>query len=542
MSRQSILEGATLRPKRRPAERPAKFALAQRRAGVLLHPTSLAGGGACGQLGAAAREFVDFLADAGQGWWQILPLGPLGPGNSPYSTTSAFAGNPLLIDAGELVANGLISRAELPQPRRGSARARFADAARDSERLLRRAFEAAGGARSPQYGEFAAREAVWLGDFALFSAIRAVHGCRPWLKWPAPLRDAQPAAIERFRAEHAREIAYHEFVQFLFDRQWRALCSYAHERGVGLLGDIPIFVVHDSADVWAQRELFELDAYGRPKVVSGCPPDSFSATGQLWGHPHYRWSTHAESGFAWWTARFAAALRQCDAVRIDHFIGFHRAWHVPGRARTALHGRYVAAPGRALLEAVTRQLGRMEVVAEDLGAVTPEVRALAAEFGFPGMRILQNGFGEQARYDQPHNYPAGCVAYTGTHDNDTIRGWFLSASGRPDGSGGARRRVERGRDGLTVAERAVRYVNGAARTIHWDMLRTLYQSPANLVVVPLQDALGLDNRARMNVPGTAEGNWGWRLRGGELSAGLARRLRELADTYERCPDAKLQRR
>lgn len=538
MSKQSRLEGATLRSKRSPATQPARFALSQRRAGVLLHPTSLAGGGACGQLGAAAREFVDFLAHAGQNWWQILPLGPLGPGNSPYSTTSAFAGNPLLIDARDLVVEGLLSRADLPKPRRASPRARFADAARDSERLLRRAFEASGAARSAEFDEFALREAIWLSDFALFSAIRTVHGGRPWLKWPAPLRDAQPAAIESFRAAHAREIAYQAFVQFLFDRQWRALCKYAHERGVGLLGDIPIFVVHDSADVWAQRDLFELDAAGRPTVVSGCPPDNFSATGQLWGHPHYRWPAHAASGFAWWTARFAAALRQCDAVRIDHFIGFHRAWHVPGRARTALHGRYVAAPGRALLEAVTRELGRIEVVAEDLGAVTPEVRALAAAFGFPGMRILQNGFGEQARYDQPHNYPAGSVAYTGTHDNDTIRGWFLNASGRPDGSGGARRRAERGSDGLTVAERALRYVNGAARSIHWDMLRALYQSPANLVVVPLQDALGLDNRARMNVPGTAEGNWGWRLRGGELTAEVARRLRDLAETYERCPDAK----
>jgi len=517
---------------------------------VLLHPTSLPGPHGSGDAGREARRFIDRLAAAGQTWWQMLPVGPIGPGNSPYSSPSALAGNPLLIDLSELVRDDLLAPDDLaPPPGLSADRVRYAEVIPFRERCLRRAFDVF---RSrprrlkSQLELFCETQRTWLDDWALFAALRrtlrraaGIRGRGPrserpsggsdavpaWTDWPAELRTRRPAALRQAQRELAEEFQFERFCQFLFDRQWQALRTYANQRGIGLIGDIPIFVAHDSCDVWRHPELFRLDRRGRPTVVSGCPPDYFSRTGQLWGHPHYRWERHAAEGFTWWIERFRLALRRFDAVRIDHFLGFYRAWEVPAGARTAAHGRYTLTPGRELLTAVRRALGGIQIIAEDLGNVTPQALALRDEFGIPGMRVLQFAFGEGARYDQPHNHVRNAVVYTGTHDNDTTLGWFRSLSRPPHN--------RRGRDGLSTRQRVLRYLGTDGRQIHRDLIRLAYLSPANLAIVPLQDVLGLDTRGRMNVPATAEGNWEWRLRPGAFTAVHVRWLRELAETYER---------
>jgi 4-alpha-glucanotransferase len=501
------------------------FRLDQRSAGILLHPTSLPGRLGSGDLGAAAYRFVEFCSSAGLRWWQMLPVGPIGPGNSPYSSTSAFAGNPLLINLDRLVDEGLLHRRDLRQTARMSSdRVRYADVARFRMAALRRAYLEYS-SRVVARGDSSKRasDAAWLPDYTLFCALRERFRAAPWNTWPTPLRGRSSAALVRARRELEQPIRFHGFVQALFARDWASLRAYAHANGVALMGDIPIFVSHDSADVWANPHLYQLDRSGRAKQVSGCPPDSFSATGQLWGHPQYDWPAHQRSGFRWWIDRFAAAFERFDAVRIDHFLGFHQVWSVPGGAKTAEHGRYVKSPGRELFTIVRRSLGKLEIVAEDLGAVVPEARALRDQCGFPGMRILQNAWWEGARYDQPHNYPRNCVAYTGTHDNETFTGWFR---GLPS---------DRGRDGLTTRERTIRYIDGDSRSIHEAATRALYASAANVAIVPAQDVLGLGNEARMNIPATASGNWEWRMRPGALRDRHARWLHDLADTYERIP-------
>lgn len=500
------------------------FRLDQRSAGVLLHPTSLPGSLGSGDLGREASGFVDFCAAAGLRWWQMLPIGPIGPGNSPYSSSSAFAGNPLLIDLERLVHDGLLERRDLRPPVGIAAnRVRYGVVARFRMQALRRAhraFSAFGHADGlklvPRH-----RAARWLEDYALYCALRDHYRGAPWHRWPAPLRRRDAAALETARRELADEIHFHHFVQQLFMRDWARLREYARQRSVALMGDIPIFVSHDSADVWANQRLYQLDPSGRARQVSGCPPDSFSATGQLWGHPQYHWPAHRRTGFRWWIERFEAAFERFDAVRIDHFLGFYRVWSIPGSARTAQRGRYVPSPGRELFAALRKALGKLEIVAEDLGAVVPEARALRDQCGFPGMRILQNAFWDGARYDQPHNYPRNCVAYTGTHDNETFIGWFRGL------------RPRRGRDDLTVRERTVRYLASHPRSINAGAIRALYASHADVVIVPLQDMLGLGNEARMNKPATTRGNWEWRVRDAGLRLDLARSLRKQAITFER---------
>lgn len=512
----------------RPSSSSRAFRLAQRAAGILLHPTSLPGPHGCGDLGPGAYAFADWLAAAGQRWWQMLPLGPVSPGGSPYSSPSALAGSPLLVSLELLARDGLLERDEAAAaPRRLSAdRVDYVATERLRRRKLRMAFERFARGRAPKSAEFdrfRQQARPWLDDWTLFRALTEKHGTSDWTRWPRSLRDRSAAALREARAALADAIAFETFVQYAFWRQWSALRAYCHARGVGLIGDIPIFVIHASADVWAHPELFELKPGGRPRLVSGVPPDYFSRTGQLWGHPLYRWPAHERSGFAWWLERFAAAGRAFDAVRIDHFLGFNRCWAVPAGHKTALRGRWRPSPGRALLERVTRNPTRPEIIAEDLGAVVPSAVALRERFELPGMRILQFGFGDGARADQPHNYPPRCVAYTGTHDNETFTGWFASI----------RRDRRRGRDGLTTAQRAMRYLDSDGREIHWAALRALYVSPARLVICPIQDVLGLDNRARMNTPATTSGNWQWRLTPGALRAEHAARLRLLAETYER---------
>lgn len=508
---------------------PVSPSLHRRSAGLLLHPTSLPGPHGSGDLGREARRFIDRLADAGQSWWQMLPVGPIGPGNSPYSSPSALAGNPLLIDLSELVRDGLLTPDEIAPPAGlRDDRVRYAKVVPFRERCLRRAFEAfrsRGGQLRNHLERFCENHRTWLDDWSLFAALRSASRGRPWTDWPAELRMRRPAALARMQLELAEECQFERFCQFLFDQQWQALRACANRRSIGLIGDIPLFVTHNSCDVWCHPELFRLDRRGRPTVVSGCPPDYFSRTGQLWGHPHYRWEQHAAEGFAWWIERFRLAQRRFDAVRIDHFLGFYRVWEVPARARTAAHGRYTLTAGRELLSAVEHSLGAIQIIAEDLGNTTPQALALRDEFDIPGMRVLQFAFGEGSRYDQPHNHVRNAVVYTGTHDNDTTVGWFRALSRPPHN--------RRGRDGLTTRQRVLRYLGTDGRQIHRDLIRLAYLSPANLAITPLQDVLGLDSRSRMNLPATAEGNWEWRQQPGAFTDVHVRWLRELAETYER---------
>ena len=504
--------------------------LSERAFGLLLHPTSLPGPHGSGDLGSAAYAFVDFLAAAGGRWWQMLPIVPPGPGNAPYSSYSAFAGSPLLISLELLARDGLLKPDDV-KPSRGTRANRVAYGPVRKYRLsrLRKAF-ARFMDQSPRrrrlFDRFCAEQRDWLDEYALFTALKRAHGDQPWLRWPRALRLHDRAALRSARTELANDIAFEQFFQFQFDRQWTALRHYAQRQGVGLIGDIPIFVAYDSADVWAHRDLFQLDAAGRPRVVSGVPPDCFSRTGQLWGHPHYDWGQHRATRFAWWLARFRRVFTQFDAVRIDHFLGFHRVWQVSGRAKTAQRGRWVQAPGRKLFDAVQRRLGKLEIIAEDLGVVTPEAVALRDRFGFPGMRLLQFAFGgDEAHYNEPDAYPRNCVVYPGTHDNDTTVGWFRTLRSE------ARRK--RRKSELSTLERVLRYTGTDGREIHWDMIRLSLMSVANTAIIPVQDLLGLGSKARMNFPGTATGNWEWRLSPGALDESVVNRLREMATTYNR---------
>jgi 4-alpha-glucanotransferase len=508
------------------------FTFSRRACGLLLHPTSLPGHHGSGDLGAEAYRFADFCAAAGQTWWQMLPVNPPGdsPGNSPYSSTSAFAGSPYLISLEMLVEDGLLSESDLRPdvPLNGDAVAQFGIGFDFRRSRLRRAFEAF--RNNNVLRRFSRANRAWLDDWSLFAALRKAHKGAPWTTWERDLRQRKSTALRDARETLREEIRFNTFVQFVFERQWRGLKRYCNARGVGLVGDIPIFVGHDSADVWARPELFLLDRDGNPRATSGYPPDNFNRLGQSWGHAQYKWSAHRAERFAWWVSRFGRALEMFDGVRIDHFLGFHRTWHVPAGARDGRRGKWVLSPGRELCDALDRALpaARRKVIAEDLGQLTREAAALRDRSGFPGMRVMQFGFGDRdASYHLPHNFPRNCVAYTGTHDNDTIVGWFdeLRASCAP-----ARKRRPR----LREYRKAVQYLgNSDARHVNWDFIRAGLASCANTVIYPVQDVLGLDSRSRMNVPGTAEGNWRWRLRAGQLTAEHAARLRELAELYDR---------
>jgi 4-alpha-glucanotransferase len=503
--------------------------LDQRAAGVLLHPTSLPGPAFAGDLGPAAHRFVAWLRAARQRLWQMLPVGPPGFGASPYQVFSAFAGNPLLVSLELLRRDGLLDREAAAPPR--DPRPHLADFERATRLrlpLLRRAHERFHRRRTARAAldDFRATR-PWLADWALFAALKEAHQGAPWTAWAPGLRDRRPGALRAARRDLADAIAFHEFVQLEFERQWAALRARCRAAGVGLVGDLPCFPAHDSADVWAARELFHLDRRGRPTAVAGVPPDYFSAAGQLWGNPLYRWPAIAARGYEFFVTRLGATLGRFDAVRLDHFIGFHRYWAVPAGARTATAGRYHPGPGAALFRRLRAALGPLPLIAEDLGVVTPEVKALRDRLGLPGMRVLQFAFGDDPEADsyKPHNYPRRCVVYTGTHDNDTTVGWF-----RDRGSG----RSTRGRAAI-AAERAaaLRYLGSDGREIHWDLIRVALGSVADLAIVPAQDLLGLGSAARMNRPGTASGNWRWRLQPGALDAALAARLARLAEASHR---------
>lgn len=521
-------------------------ALSVRSAGWLLHPTSLgeAGGGGgvgCGDIGPGARAFVDVLGEAGVRWWQMLPTHPIGnaPGYSPYSAVSAFAMSPLLASGDDLVETGLLSArvwkglggetrgkkaSRRTGPARGGWRADYPVAIAQREEMLRAAygeFVAAGGERTKQYQGFEKREAAWLGDWAVFAALRgapAGAGGRKgekkpteWWRFAKALAAHEPGAVARYAAEHAEEVGYHRFVQWVLDEQWGRLREYAAGRGVLLMGDVPIFVSHDSADVWGQPGLWELDAKGRAERVSGYPPDAFSKKGQLWGHPQYRWGAHRAEKFAWWVRRFEKMLTLFDGVRIDHFLGFNQVWSVDGRAKDATKGRWVEVPGREIFGAIKRRLPGAAIVAEDLGLASEEATRLREAFGFPGMRVMQFGFAGGEMH-LPYTYVPNCIAYTGTHDNATAVGWYASAGGEEK-----RKAKVLGIEKGNVAE---------------EMVRQLMASVANTVVFPVQDVLGLGAEHRMNVPGTEGGNWEWRL-GMDVPGAVVRRFRELTEATGR---------
>ena len=506
--------------------------MASRRAsGILLHPTSLPGRFGIGDFGIEALRFVEFLSAASQRIWQVLPLGPTGYGDSPYQCFSAFAGNPLLVSLDTLASEGLLDAGDLDgAPSFPADEVDYSAVMAFKLPMLDKAFRTfdagANAAQRAGFDAYRRAEERWLADYALFSVVKEAHGGGSWTDWPEDIRSRRPEAIARWRSENETAIRSREFWQYLFDAQWRTVKEAANARGVRVMGDIPIFVAHDSADVWARPDLFQLKEDGRPAFVAGVPPDYFSATGQLWGNPLYRWDRMEAEGFAWWIDRFRSTLKMVDVVRVDHFRGFEAYWQIPGDAKTAVTGEWVKAPGGRLFEKVQEELGALPVVAENLGLITPEVEALRERFGFPGMAILQFAFGNDPRGSTfiPHNYDRELVAYTGTHDNDTTVGWWDSGVGNTTRSAAD---VEKER------AYALDYLRSDGTDVHWDFLRVLIASVADVAIVPLQDVLGLGTEARMNLPGRPGGNWRWRFGADALTPEITERLRRLTDIYGR---------
>lgn len=486
---------------------------AQPRSGILLHITSLPGRFGVGDLGPQAYAWVDFLASTRTRWWQTLPLGPTGYGESPYQSYSSFALNPILISPELLAQDGLLDVAHLQTAPSFPTHAVDFGAVLEWKRgLYQVAFARLQGMPQLQsaFSAFCEEQAAWLDDYSLFMTLKSQYGQHAWPHWPAPLRDRQPDALAQARQQHAALQHYYAFQQFLLFSQWARLRAYMAQCGVGIIGDLPIYVAHDSADVWCRPELFELDAQGAPLRVAGVPPDIFSTTGQLWGNPLYRWGLHKQDHYAWWVARLRATLALSDVIRLDHFRGFATYYAIPASEPTAMHGVWEFGPGDDFFHAVERQLGHLPLIAEDLGGeAAPEVIALRDQFHLPGMKVFQFGFDADLQHPfLPHNYPANCVAYSGTHDNDTFLGWFAHAP---------------------QAERAfcLRYIQTDEAHLAWDMLRMLWASPAALTVAPVQDFLALGSQARMNIPGTPLGNWHWRVDGAQLNASLAQQIAEL---------------
>ncbi len=497
----------------------------ERSAGILLHPTSLPGPYGIGDLGPEAYHWVDFLTDSQTSLWQVLPLGPTGYGDSPYQCFSAFAGNPYLVSPQLLVEDGLLHGNDLVNlPPFPAERVEYGMVIPWKLQTLAQAWRRFAERGAPQLREafaaFRAEHAAWLEEYALFMALKEAHKGAPWPTWEAALRRREPAALEAARRSLGDAVERQAFYQFLFFRQWGSLRAYARQRGVRIIGDAPIFVAHDSAEVWARPDLFYLDEHGNPTVVAGVPPDYFSETGQLWGNPLYRWEAHAAEGYAWWLARLRTVLNLVDIIRLDHFRGFAGYWEIPAGETTAVNGRWAPGPGAPFFSAVQEALGGLPLIAEDLGEITPDVTALREQFGLPGMKILVFAFGDDARNPfLPHNYSPNCVVYTGTHDNDTAAGWYQRAP-------------EKERDF------ARRYLARDGHDIAWDLIRAAWSSVAVFAIAPMQDLLGLDNRARMNYPSRPSGNWQWRMTADALNEGLRARLAEQNRLYGRTPETR----
>ena len=492
-----------------------------RATGILLHPTSLPARGGIGDFGPAAYRFVDFLAAARQGVWQVLPLGPLGLGNSPYSSTSAFAGNPLLVSLERLADRGWISHDRLSSLPGGSDPVDYEVVRSTKLPLLAEAagnfLKNANGEDRNRFEEFRAQNAWWLEDYVLFDSLREHHGVATWNEWPRELALREPQALDRVRRELEQELATSRVVQFAFWEQWRALRHYCASRSIRVAGDIAIFVSYDSADVWTHRDLFQLDEHSNPVAVAGVPPDAFSETGQRWGNPLYRWDEMRRRGYEWWIQRLRWALHCCDYIRLDHFRGFDQFWEIPASEPTAVHGRWVDGPKDEIFDRLKEALGGLPFFAEDLGYITPEVHALRERLQIPGMAVLQFGFGDAgAHIYLPHRMSPDRVIYTGTHDNDTTLGWWRNC-------------------GEHERRHAECYLGDLNGEINWAFIRAAQASVASLSIVPLQDVLGLGSEGRMNVPSQPEGNWRWRFSPTELTTDLAQRLALLAEVTDRLP-------
>lgn len=498
----------------------------QRSSGVLLHPTSLPGPHGIGDLGTSAYAFADLLIDSGQRYWQVLPLGPTGYGDSPYQSFSAFAGNPLLISPEKLHEAGLISDADLKQcPTFPEGKVHFEEVIPWKRGLLKHAYEnflsRASDEGLAQYDAFCAEMAHWLDDYAMFMAMKDGHNGKVWTEWDSGLASRDNRVIELVVREMGHAMSEYKFAQFQFYKQWWELRHYCGERGLHLIGDVPIYASHDSVDVWANPEKFQLDENGMPTHVAGVPPDYFSETGQLWGNPVYRWEAHAADNFGWWVSRIAAQLRLVDIVRIDHFRGFEAYWRVPAEEETAIEGEWLPGPRDALFEAFRNAFGdELPIIAENLGIITDEVEALRERFGMSGMAVFQFGFGNDAESSAlpPFKFTRDMVAYSGTHDNDTTVSWWkdLKANDKP------------------TLDYIKKYFDTNGRDIHWTAIQAMMASVADLAITPVQDILGLDNSARMNHPGTTEGNWSWRMKPAELqNAKPFNRLHELTERYGR---------
>jgi 4-alpha-glucanotransferase len=492
----------------------------KRSSGILLHPTSLPGPDGIGDLGPEAYHWINFLAGSGCSLWQLLPLGPTGYGDSPYQCFSAFAGNPYLVSPTLLIEDGLLTRADLAdRPTFPDDKVSYGEVIEWKQKLLDRAYyhfhKSAPAALLEEYQKFQAEQAYWLEDFALFMAIKQAHNLVSWSQWPEPLRLREPAALEEFKKGNRESIQCHTLRQFLFFKQWDELHKFVAEKGIRIIGDIPIFVAYDSADAWSHPELFYLNKKGLPSVVAGVPPDYFSPTGQLWGNPLYRWNVHKQTGYSWWIQRIKKTLQTIDIVRLDHFRGFAGYWEVPAKMTTAEIGRWVPGPANKFFDAVQKALGGLPIIAEDLGKITPDVIELRNHYNLPGMKILQFAFATTP-IDPflPHNFPVNCVAYTGTHDNDTTLGWYRS---------------------VTESERDLcrRYLARSGEDISWDMIRAVWSSVAIMAMAPMQDFLGLGSEARMNYPGKPSGNWTWRIKPDALKDSLKNRIMEVNYLYGR---------
>jgi 4-alpha-glucanotransferase len=494
--------------------------ISDRSSGILLHPSSLPSRGGIGDLGPAAYDFIDWLTEAKQTLWQILPLQPVGCGNSPYSCTSAFAGNVLLISLERLAERGLLSAEQVGSVPDGNSPVDF-DAVRGRKLPLLREAAANFLASAPadaraRYDSFCHDNDWWLDDYALFSVLRERFNEKAWNTWPDEIARRDPATLENMRVELRKELDEERFLQFAFFEQWSALRSYCTERGIRIIGDVSIFVSYDSADVWTYPELFRLKEDLSPEVVAGVPPDAFSETGQRWGNPLYNWEALRARGYDWWIGRMRWAIETCDIIRIDHFRGFEAYWEIPADEPTAVNGRWVQGPNAALFQALRIGLGKLPFIAEDLGYITRAVDDLRKALNIPGMKILQFGFGNKgAHIYLPHKYEKDCVVYTGTHDNDTVVGWWNTSA--------------------TEKEKALAssYVGIEEDGVHWAFIRAALTSVANLALVPMQDVLGLDSSARMNVPSEPVGSWTWRLRPGALTTELAAKLARLVEISDR---------
>ncbi len=502
-----------------------------RSSGILLHPTCLPSPYGIGEFGSGAYAFVDFLKEARQKLWQVLPLNPTGFGDSPFQCFSSIAGNPLLISLEKLKQSSILDQSDFDeQPEFPSGTVAFEQLIPWKTGILKKAatrfLADANATDRREFEEFCSHNDDWLSDFALFMACKEENGGVAWNRWPSDLAVRIPGTLNSARNRLGSAVSAVKYWQFEFFRQWQSLRNYAHKSGVQIVGDIPIYVALDSADVWTNREYFSLSEQGQPLKIAGVPPDYFSPTGQRWGNPIYRWDRFRETNYRWWVNRFRAALRLYDALRIDHFRGFEAYWEVPAEEETALNGRWVKGPGAELFEVLEKELGELPVIAENLGVITPEVEAIRKRFHYPGMAILQFAFGKdpQGPSFRPHNYTRELAAYTGTHDNDTSVGWWNS-TGAED--------TRTPEDVEKERRFAKQYLNFTDEPINWVLIRGIMASIADLAIVPLQDVLGLGTEARMNLPGTAKGNWRWRFGTGELTPELARKLHEMVVLYDR---------